>query len=333
MKLGIVGSGMIVGDLLSFIHDIKEIQLIHISGTKRSEEKLKQLKEEHGFLRYSTDYQNLLDDQEVDTIYVALPNHLHYEYTKRALQANKHVILEKPLTSTYEEAKELQELAISKKLFLWEAITNQYLPNYLKIKELLPELGNIKIVECNYSQYSSRYDAFKEGNILPAFDYKKSGGALMDLNIYNIHFVVGLFGRPRDVIYLPNIEHRIDTSGILILDYPTMKCVCIGAKDCKAPLSNNIQGDQGCINIKTPVSIIGSFDLIKNDNTQQTWNENEDVHRMYAEFIAFEKMYQEKDYQQCYQMLEHSMIVSEVQTIARQKAGIVFGVEENTLDE
>ncbi len=189
MKLGIVGSGMIVGDLLSFIHDIKDIQLIHISGTRRSEEKLKQLKEEHDFLRYSTDYQNLLDDQEVDTIYVALPNHLHYEYAKRALLANKHVILEKPLTSTYEEAKELQELAILKKLFLWEAITNQYLPNYLKIKELLPELGNIKIVECNYSQYSSRYDAFKEGNILPAFDYKKSGGALMDLNIYNIHLL------------------------------------------------------------------------------------------------------------------------------------------------
>ncbi len=144
---------------------------------------------------------------------------------------------------------------------------------------------------------------------------------------------MGLFGRPCDVIYLPNIEHRIDTSGILILDYPTMKCVCIGAKDCKAPLSNNIQGNQGCINIKTPVSIIGSFDLIKNDNTQQTWNENKDVHCMCAEFIAFEKVYQEKDYQQCYQMLEHSMIVSEVQTIARQKAGIVFGVEENALDE
>ena len=58
------------------------------------------------------------------------------------------------------------------------------------IKEKLPELGKIKIVTANYSQYSSRYNAFKEGIIQPAFDYTKSGGALMDLNIYNIHLIL-----------------------------------------------------------------------------------------------------------------------------------------------
>ena len=212
MKLGIVGSGMIVRDLLSFIHDVKGIELIHISGTQRSEEQLRDICEKHHFKRYSTNYDDLLNDVDVDTIYVALPNHLHFEYTKRALQYNKHVILEKPLTSTIEEARELKELAISKQLFLWEAVTNQYLPNYNKIKKLLPTLGQIKIVECNYSQYSSRYNAFKEGNILPAFDYTKSGGALMDLNIYNIHFVVGLFGKPHDVHYYPNIQKNIEES-------------------------------------------------------------------------------------------------------------------------
>lgn len=328
MKLGIVGSGMIVRDLLSFIHDIPSIELIHISGTKRSEEKVKQLKEEYLFKRYSTSYNELLNDDEVDTIYVALPNHLHYEYTKKALEAHKNVILEKPLTSTYEEALELKQLAIENHLFLWEAITNQYLPNYQKIKELLPSLGQIKIIECNYSQYSSRYNAFKEGNILPAFDYTKSGGALMDLNIYNIHFIVGLFGEPQDMMYYPNIEKNIDTSGILILDYKDFKCVCIGAKDCKAPLSNTIQGDQGCIHIATPVSIIDSFEILMNDGTNQNINMNKNVHRMYEEFIAFEKMYQEKDYEKCYQMLEHSMIVSKVQTIARRKAGVLFPTDQ-----
>ena len=67
MKVGILGAGMIVHDLLSFIHEIKDIQLIHISGTKRSEEKLKDIKEKYHFKRYSTSYQELLDDQEVDT--------------------------------------------------------------------------------------------------------------------------------------------------------------------------------------------------------------------------------------------------------------------------
>lgn len=328
MKLGIVGSGMIVGDLLSFIQDIPDIQLIHISGTLRSEEKLNNIKNEYGLKRYSTSYQELLEDQEVDTIYVALPNHLHYEYTKEALLSNKNVILEKPMTSTIEEARELAALAKEKKLFLWEAITNLYLPNFFQIKSLLKELGTIKIVECNFSQYSSRYNAFKDNHILPAFDYTKSGGALMDLNIYNIHFVVGLFGEPQDVHYFPNIERGIDTSGILVLDYPTFQCVCIGAKDCKAPLSNNIQGDKGCIHIPTPVSYIGSFDLLMNDGKTLTINENKEVHRMYEEFLEFNKMYQEKDYQKCYDMLKHSLIVAEIQTSARRKAGVIFPADE-----
>lgn len=330
MKLGIVGSGMIVRDLLSFIHDIPSIKLVHISGTKRSEDILKNIYEKYGFHRYSTSYEELLNDKEVDTIYVALPNHLHYQYTKQALEVYKNVILEKPLTSTVEEAKELMKLAVRNKVFLWEAITNQYLPNFYKIKELLPTLGNIKIVECNYSQYSSRYNAFKEGNILPAFDYTKSGGALMDLNIYNIHFVVGLFGKPMNVEYYPNIEKGIDTSGILILDYDTFKCVCIGSKDCKAPLSNNIQGDKGCIHIHRPVSIIEQFEVLMNDGMNQTINENKGVHRMYEEFVAFENMYQNNDYKQCYSMLEHSMIVAEIQTIARRKAGVIFPADNQT---
>ncbi|MFR7592697.1 MAG: Gfo/Idh/MocA family protein [Longibaculum sp.] len=331
MKLGIVGSGMIVGDLLSFIQEIENIQLVHISGTLRSEQKLKEIQEKYGFKRYSTSYDELLNDEEVDTIYVALPNHLHYSYSKLALEAHKNVILEKPLTSNQEEAHELKDLAESQHLFLWEAITNQYLPNFHKIKSLIPTLGHIKIVECNYSQYSSRYNAFLEGNVLPAFDYTKSGGALMDLNIYNIHFVVGLFGRPKDVHYYPNIEKNIDTSGILILEYDHFQCVCIGSKDCKAPLSNTIQGDKGCIHISTPVSYIGSVELSMNDGTEETINENKDVHRMYEEFVAFEKMYQTQDYQQCYEMLEHSMIVSEVQTIARRKAGVIFPADEEHL--
>ncbi|MEE0965963.1 MAG: Gfo/Idh/MocA family oxidoreductase [Bacilli bacterium] len=328
MKLGIIGSGMIVEHLLQFVHDIDDIELVHISGTKRSEDKVKKIKEEHDFKRYSTDYEELLDDQEVDTIYVALPNHLHYEYTKKALQANKHVILEKPFTSTIEEAEELKALAISKNLFLWEAITNQYSPNFLKIKELLPKLGNIKIIECNFSQYSSRYNAFKEGNILPAFDYTKSGGSLMDLNIYNIHFIVGLFGKPNDVHYYPNIENNIDTSGILILEYDTFKCVCIGAKDCKAPLSNNIQGDKGCIHIDTSLSILESLEVSMNDGDYALYNYNDNKHRMYHEFVEFVEMYNKKDYDRCYKMLEHSMIVTWVQNTARKKAGVLFPADK-----
>lgn len=261
MKLGIVGSGMIVKEFLTITHYLKETELTAICGTKRSEAEVEELSSKYNIKNMFNNYDEFLNS-EIDTVYVALPNNLHFQFAKEALEAGKNVIIEKPFTSNYKEALILSELAREKQLFIFEAITTQYLPNYKKIKELLPTLGNIKIVQCNYSQYSSRYDSFKEGNVLPAFDPKFSGGALMDLNIYNLHYVAGLFGKPKNVEYYPNVEIGIDTSGILILDYETFKCTCVGAKDCKAPIANNIQGDKGCIHQNTPANVCMSFEVL-----------------------------------------------------------------------
>lgn len=330
MKLGIVGSGKIVQELLPVTQQMKSLELEAILGTKRSEEKLNNLKNEYGINNVLYNYDEFLKC-DLGAVYIALPNNLHYEYAKKALEAGKNVIVEKPFTSTYKEALILSDLARKKQLYIFEAITNQYFPNYKKIKELLPALGNIRIVQCNYSQYSSRYDKFKEGNVLPAFDPKFSGGALMDLNIYNIHYVVGLFGKPENVEYYPNVERGIDTSGVLVLDYGKFKCVCIGAKDCKAPIANNIQGDKGCIYQDTPANVCKKFQLLMNDGTSTTINENNYEHRMVNEFLEFMDILKNKDLKKCYKMLDHSLIVSEVLTRARKKGGIIFPADEQNL--
>lgn len=328
MKLGIMGSGMIVKDFLAINPSLESLELAAICGRKSSEGIITELKNKYNIKEIFYDYDELLKC-DLDAIYIALPNNLHFEFAKKALEANKNVIVEKPFTSTYKEALILSNLAKKKNLFIFEAITNQYLPNYKKIKELLPTLGNIKIVQCNYSQYSSRYDKFKAGNVLPAFDPKFSGGALMDLNIYNIHYAVGLFGKPKNVEYHANVERGIDTSGVLLLDYGKFKCVCIGAKDCRAPIANNIQGDEGCIYQDTPANVCERFELIKNDGTSTVINENNYEHRMANEFIEFADMIENNDLESCYRMLEHSLIVSEVQTIARKKGGILFPADND----
>jgi len=328
MKLGIIGAGMIVKEFLTITPHLKDIELTAIYGRKSAEEKMNEFKNKYKIKNIFYNYDELLNS-DIDAVYIALPNNLHFEFAKKALEANKNVIIEKPITSTYKEALILSDLAKQKQLFIFEAITNQYFPNYKKIKELLPTLGNIKIVQCNYSQYSSRYNSFKEGNILPAFDPKFSGGALMDLNIYNIHYAVGLFGKPENIEYYPNVERGIDTSGILILDYGTFKCVCVGAKDCKAPIANNIQGDKGCIYQDTPANVCERFELLMNDGTSSKINENDYEHRMVNEFIEFFDMIKNNDLEKCYKMLEHSLIVSEVQTIARHKGGIIFPADND----
>ena len=118
-----------------------------------------------------------MSNPDVDTIYVGTPNHTHHDYAKQALLAGKHVICEKPFTLHLEEFEELIKLAQEKELLLIEAIINQYLENFKVIKDSLSEIGDIKIVNINYSQYSSRYDAFKQGEIAPAFNPEMGGGA------------------------------------------------------------------------------------------------------------------------------------------------------------
>lgn len=328
IKVGIIGSGMIVHDLFRFIQEIPEYEILAIAGTQRSMDQLNELSNQYCIRYVYIDYMRMLRNPDVDTVYIATPNHLHYQMCKEALMMGKNVICEKPFTSNGKELEELVAIAKTKQLILLEAISNQYNRNYLSIKEHLKELGDIKIVQCNYSQYSSRYKAFKQGTILPAFDYQKSGGALMDLNIYNIHFVVGLFGKPNKVDYLANIENKIDTSGILTMDYGHFKCVCIGAKDCASPVTTNIQGDEGCIHLDAPLSACKSFALYKNDRSIEEFDFTQGKHRMYDEFVAFARIIQEKDITTSHQMLQHSQLVMEVVDQAKAAANIVFAADE-----
>lgn len=327
MKLGIVGSGMIVQEFLKITPELTETKLTAICCTSRSEVTGRTMADRCHISNVFMNYDDFLDSS-IDTVYITVPNHLHFEFAKKALEAGKHVILEKPFTSTYQEALLLCTLARRKQLFLFEAITTLYLPNYRKIKECLPQLGRIKIVQCNYSQYSKRYDRFKEGEVLPAFDPKCSGGALMDLNIYNIHYVVGLFGKPENVEYFPNMEQGIDTSGILVLNYKDFQCTCIGAKDCRSVIMNSIQGELGCITQGSPANVCMDFDWMKSDGTSSTVNVNDHEQRMVNEFLEFQDMIQNNQYERCNEMMEHTLIVCEIQDIARRKAGIVFPADK-----
>lgn len=312
MKLAILGTGKIVEEVLPVLKEINGIELSAILSTPRSIEKAEKLAELYAISQASSDYDSILANPDVDTVYVALPNHLHYDYAKKALLAGKHVICEKPFTLTLAEFEDLAKIAEQKNRILLEAITNQYLGNFASIKANLAKLGDIKIVECNYSQYSSRYDAFIRGEIAPAFDPAKGGGALRDLNIYNIHLVVGLFGKPERVQYLANMERGVDTSGILIMDYGNFKAACIGAKDCSADIKSTIQGNKGSIAVLGPTNSMPELLLSLNGQSMTMINENSLNHRMHDEFVAFQAIIEHEDMTATKLALDHSHLVMEV---------------------
>lgn len=328
MRLGIVGTGMIVQEVLPELVKITGIECAALCATPRSKEKLEKLCMEYQIAAGFTDYEEMLSSN-IDTVYVAVPNKMHYEMARKALQQDKNVIIEKPITSDIRQTEELIKLAHLKNLFLFEAITTQHQGNYRKIRELLPQIGKVKIVQCNFSQYSSRYDRFLQGEVAPVFDPTQDGGALNDLNLYNIHYVAGLFGQPIEVSYHANMElpggitvtepteenkqaGMIDVSGVVTLDYPDFTAVCIAAKDCGSPASLRIQGTKGYLIQDTTPNVCGPVTLVLNDGTTQTYDENGNHHRMVAEFVHFEEMIRFGLLKQCYELLETSRIVSRI---------------------
>ena len=267
MKLGIIGTGKIIIDALYAMEPLKEISCNAIFARPRSKDKGEELAKQYSIPEVYTDYDELLDNADIDTVYIGLINSVHYEYAKRALEKKKNVILEKPFAGTYEEAKELIDLARQNDLFVFEAITVLHNDVIEKMKENLPKLGKIRMMLANYSQYSSRYDNYLAGQVDHAFDPEFLGGALRDINVYNIHYAVELFGLPEKTHYYPNIGFNgIDISGTMVMEYDGFSAVCTGAKDSDSPGFVSIQGEKGYMRIDGKPNVAPNLTIVITDD-------------------------------------------------------------------
>ena len=323
MKLGILGAGMIVREFLPWLAGPESPFAVEaLCSTERSADEARALCEKYGVPRHTTSFEEMLG--WVDVVYIAVPNTLHVKYTRAALEAGRHVIVEKPMAPTAAQAEELAALARSKKLFLFEAVTTQYQENYAKIRELLPRIGTVTMVQCNFSQYSSRYNDFCEGRVWPSFDPACAGGALMDLGVYNISYVVGLFGTPNKLHYAANITNGIDTSGVLTMEYRTFKAVSINAKDSSSPARYIIQGTRGYILQKSTANYCGGVTLHPHEGKEEHFNLSGGRPRQAAEFHAFARAIENEDQELCSRMLDTTVAVSHVLETARRDAGIRF---------
>ena len=263
MKLGIIGTGKIVEDALFAIEPLENIFVNAIFARTHSLQKGEALAKRYAINSIYTDYNELLTQADIDTVYIGLINSVHYEYAKKALEQNKNVILEKPFTGTLEEAENLINLSKKQGCFIFEAITVLHNDIIEKMRATLPKLGNIRMMTANYSQYSSRYDNYLAGKVEHTFDPAHLGGALRDINIYNIHYAVALFGTPQHVKYYPNRGFNgIDTSGVLIMEYEGFSCVCIAAKDSDSPCFVSVQGEKGFMKINGKPNVAPNLEIV-----------------------------------------------------------------------
>ena len=321
MNLCAIGTSFITKNMLQeFAHN----DVLHCTAIySRKEETGRALADEFGIQTVYTNLEEMLADPTIEMVYVASPNSIHYAQAKAALLAGKHVLCEKPFAPTVAEADELIALAKEKGLFLFEAITTAHHPHYGFVREHLPDLGDIKMVSATFCQFSSRYPALLAGKPSPVLNHAFAGGALMDINLYNIHFVVGLFGAPKGVRYFPNChETGVDTSGLLVLEYEDFVCQCSGAKDSAARNGVQIIGESGYMEITPIASNLQDVQLCVRG--QEVRSSHMPENAWYYEVQDIGRIIAAGDYDFCYRALETTHNVVVVLEKARKYAGFGF---------
>lgn len=317
---------MIVHSILDNVVRTEGIRLEAVYS--RSQEKGGALANEYGCKKVYTDMDAFLSDEQVNTVYIATPNLLHYEQTKRALLAGKHVICEKPFVTKLSQAEELAALAKEKNLFLVEAAPTTFLPNFQILRRELPKIGRVRLVMSNYSQYSSRYDAVLRGEKPNIFNPQYAGGCLMDINFYNVLLNVALFGKPEGAVYYPNIYPGLaDTSGVMLMRYEGFVSQNAGAKDTWGVNLFQIEAETGYIYIENGSNGLTKIRVVTKDS-DETYNDQADPDRWYYEVRELTRLMRNDDYDAIYSRLDATLGTVAVIEAARKAAGIRFPGDE-----
>ncbi len=326
IRLGTIGSGVIVRSILDNVKLTEGIRLEAVYS--RTEEKGRALASDYGVGKVYTSLEDLFADEDVNFIYVASPNSLHCPHTRQALLAGKNVICEKPFAPTKAEAEELVDLAKEKGLILVDATPTFFLPNLRILKEQLPKVGRIKLVMGNYSQYSSRYDALKKGEVPNVFSPDYAGGCLMDINYYNVYLNLALFGKPESAEYVPNIYNGlVDTSGVITLKYADFVSTQAGAKDTWGVNYFQIEGEDGYIYIRDGSNGIAEIRVVTRES-EEVFNEQDNPDRWYYEVSRMTGMIRSGDTAGIKAGLDLMTDVVDTIETARKKAGILFTDEK-----
>jgi len=185
-RIGIIGAGWIAHKMTLGIVPLKDIEIYAIAS--RSIEKAKEFATEHNIPAAYGSYEEMLDDPEVDLVYIATPHSHHFAHAMLALEHGKSVLVEKAFTANAKQAEILIETARSKGLFITEAIWTRYMPLSHKIREIMESgiIGDPRIITATLCYMMEH----KERIVRPDL----CGGALLDLGVYALNFARMYFG-------------------------------------------------------------------------------------------------------------------------------------------
>lgn len=195
IKLGIIATGWIAEKMAMTVTQMPEVEKYAVASRELS--KATSFAAKYNFTRAYGSYQEMLEDENVQLVYIASPHSHHYEQAKACLLKGKAVLCEKAFTATAWQAEELFNLAKEQNVFITEAIWTRYMPLSKTINELLAQgvIGEPRFISANLS-----YPMMHKQRLLRA---ELAGGALLDIGIYPINFASMIFG--------PNVKEIVST--------------------------------------------------------------------------------------------------------------------------
>ena len=310
IKFASIGSNFIVHNILSTVTKMEAYK--YYGAYSRSIEKANKLKEKFGAEKSFDSLEKMLSDPEINFVYIASPNSLHYKQAKMCLEAGKNVICEKPFFTNTKELDDLIKISDDKKLFLFEAISIKYLPSLNILKSLLRKIGKISTCMINYSQYSSRFDKYKAGIVENIFKSEFSAGVLADLGIYNLHLIYELFGIGEEFSYFGNINsYGVDISGSGLISYGDFSVSFTNAKDSKSENYIIVQGEEGYIKVYGNIQEAEKIEIFK-DGKSEFIDIKKERDLYFYEFEYFREIFENKDFESSKKKLIDSRNVLEM---------------------
>ena len=253
MKLGILGPGRIARTVAATLVQMPEIECYAVAS--RNRERAEEFARDFGFEKVYDSYEAMLQDPELELVYITTPHSHHYEQMVQCLEHGKHIICEKAFTLNADQAGQIRDLAAQKGLYVAEAIWTRYMPSRKLIDDIIASgvIGKVNTLTANLS-YNI---AYKERIMEPAL----AGGALLDIGIYGLNFALMHFGS--------DIEKMESTVKLTETGVDAMETITIFYKDgrmavlthsiyCRSDRKGIIHGETGYIvveNINNPQSV------------------------------------------------------------------------------
>lgn len=192
-KWGIIGPGNIAGKFAGGLQILPNAERYAVAS--RSSEKAEAFKAKYGFKKAFDSYEEMLKDPDLDVVYIATTNNMHFEHTMMCLEAGKAVLCEKPFASNLSQVKQMIDKAREKQVFLMEALWSRLIPSMMQFKAQMEAgvIGKPFLLQCDFG-FISPFDPYKR-----VYDPALGGGSIPDIGIYPVFTAMYLFGKPENI--------------------------------------------------------------------------------------------------------------------------------------